>query len=434
LGPAEAPGASRASRLFPGTTLVHADMHNHSLFSDGDGDPAAAFGSMRGAGLDVAALTDHSTVSYGLSESPCGGNGGCQGLAGINEASWEAARGLADALNADGSFVGIRGFEWSSPTLGHINVWLSERWTDPLHTAGTSTGEGLAQFAHDGGADQLGDELHQLDALVRQAPTTGAGMALFYQWLASDPARPGLGGGLDGIAGFNHPGREPGRYSSFRFEPAVVDRLVSLEIFNRSEDYLFEGTDSGYPSPLVDCLNAGWRVGLLGVTDEHGTSWGTPLGKGRGGLWVTDLSRAGVKQAMLDRRFFATRERGLRLDAAAAGVRMGRPLSHASGAVRFEVDLDQGPPSWGRPVAVQVLRPDAVLPQVVANVEAEIPVSEGEHRQPVISFEVPIDRADGGWVTLRVTDPKGEPDGRANPEWRSYGRALAYTSPWYLQA
>lgn len=30
--------------------------------SDGDGDPANAFSSMRGAGLDVAALTDHSGV------------------------------------------------------------------------------------------------------------------------------------------------------------------------------------------------------------------------------------------------------------------------------------------------------------------------------------------------------------------------------------
>ena len=50
-----ATGASRTSRLTRGTTLLHADLHNHSLMSDGDGDPAAAFGSMRAAGLDVAA-------------------------------------------------------------------------------------------------------------------------------------------------------------------------------------------------------------------------------------------------------------------------------------------------------------------------------------------------------------------------------------------
>src|SRR5918996_1642478 len=71
LGPASATGAARASRLFPGTTLVHADLHNHSLISDGDGDPNVAFGSMRDAGVDVAALTDHSTVSYGLPGDVC---------------------------------------------------------------------------------------------------------------------------------------------------------------------------------------------------------------------------------------------------------------------------------------------------------------------------------------------------------------------------
>jgi hypothetical protein len=54
IGPSDAYGTSRASRLFPGTWVVHTDMHNHTLFSDGAGDAAEAFGSMRDAGLDVA--------------------------------------------------------------------------------------------------------------------------------------------------------------------------------------------------------------------------------------------------------------------------------------------------------------------------------------------------------------------------------------------
>ena len=64
--PAARTGASRTSRLTRGTHLVHADLHNHTLLSDGDGDPAAAFDSMREAGLDVAALTDHATLSDNL--------------------------------------------------------------------------------------------------------------------------------------------------------------------------------------------------------------------------------------------------------------------------------------------------------------------------------------------------------------------------------
>jgi hypothetical protein len=66
LGPVNQFETSRASRLFPGSWLAHADLHNHTLFSDGAGDAAAAFDSMRSAGLDATALTDHSTVSYRL--------------------------------------------------------------------------------------------------------------------------------------------------------------------------------------------------------------------------------------------------------------------------------------------------------------------------------------------------------------------------------
>ena len=51
---------------------------------------------------------------------------------------------------------------------------------------------------------------------------------------------------------------------------------------------------------------------------------------------------------------------------------------------------------------------------------------------PLVQEFAPQELApDGDWVALRVSDPDGQPDGRANTEWRSYGRALAYTSPWY---
>jgi len=40
-------GASRTSRLGSPTSLLHADLHNHTLLSDGRGDPERAFASMR---------------------------------------------------------------------------------------------------------------------------------------------------------------------------------------------------------------------------------------------------------------------------------------------------------------------------------------------------------------------------------------------------
>lgn len=426
LGPSEF-ATTRTSRLFPGTWLAHADLHNHTLFSDGAGNPDLAFDSMRSAGLDVAALTDHSTVSYGLPVSVCP-DSRCSSLAGINEDTWRRSLELADRAQADDEFTAIRGFEWSSPTLGHINVWFSETWTDPLHTGGVGSGEGAAQFAH----DEMGvpaQTTKQLDDLVRSAPTTGAGMVAFYDWLRAPAERPLIGGGLDGIAGFNHPGREPGRFSYFEFQPDLRERIVSIEVFNRGEDYLFEGTTSGARSPINECLDAGWRVGLLGVTDEHGTEWGYPDGKGRTGLWVKSLTRAGVREAMLARRFFSTRLRGLRMDASANGAQMGQVLKHRSGPVRFTIDIDRGKEWWNKTLNVQVLMSGDTLPRIVHAEDIRVP--PGNSPCPAITAN--IDITDGSWVVLRVTDPEQPADGRADPTWAGYGNGIAYASPFFLE-
>ena len=279
-GSTPAVGAARASRITSGTTLVHADLHNHTLLSDGDGDPALAFDSMRSAGLDVAALTDHATLSDHVLGDVLADllPPEYQQVAGLTPHGWARTREYADAANADGAFTAIRGFEWTEPLLGHVNVWFTEHYVDVLQ-AGV--------------------------------------MAPLLDWLRREPGLV-LDGGADGIAGFNHPGREQGRFEEFRFDPRVRDRMVSLEMFNRRDDFLFEGYADGRSSPLCACLDAGWRTGITGVTDEHGTDWGHPEGKGRTGLWVAEHTRAGVKAAMLARRFFATRTSGLRVDATAS--------------------------------------------------------------------------------------------------------------------
>ncbi|MCA1727759.1 MAG: DUF3604 domain-containing protein, partial [Actinobacteria bacterium] len=217
LGPAGLFATSRASRLFPGTTLVHCDMHNHTVLSDGNGDPAAAFGSMRSAGLDVAALTDHSTIAYKSPVDPCfWGCGGEESLAGINEESWRTLGQLADQANDPGTFVAIRGFEWSSPSMGHMNVWFSQKWIDPLHTAGVTTGEGAPGFIADEGGPMRPGIVRHYNEVMRESKTSGLSMVTMYNWLRSDPARPVIGGGWDGLASFNHPGREPGRFGHFK--------------------------------------------------------------------------------------------------------------------------------------------------------------------------------------------------------------------------
>jgi hypothetical protein len=386
-GEPTATGAARTSALFPGVTLVHGDLHNHTLLSDGDGDPALAFESMRDAGLDVAALTDHTVVPQEFRDAledvlpP-----ETEPFLGLDDAEWSLTGRLADAADAPGAFTAIRGFEWSAPFAGHVNVWFTRRYR--------------ALTLVDAG---------RMDGL--------------YRWLAR-PDRWWLEGGADGVFGFNHPGREPGRFQEFRPEPGLVDRMVSLELFNRRDDYLFRGVAQGRTSPLVACLRAGWRPGLLGVTDEHGTDWGLPEGKGRAGLWVTANTRAGVREAMTARRFFATRESGLRVAATADGVPYGGPVSVARGEVVVDLDVDRGPAWQGRPLAAQVLADGPVVPEVLA-VE---PVTCGVPAR----FRVPVDAASARWLVVRVADPAEPSDAPGPPGHPADNRAVAYTSPWYL--
>jgi hypothetical protein len=279
----------------------------------------------------------------------------------------------------------MRGFEWTEPWFGHVNVWLSTDYVD-----------------------------------VRDA----SGMTPFLRWLR-DATGEIDGRRVDALAGFNHPGREPGRFGGFGFDPALRDRVVSLELFNRGEDFLFRGYGDGLASPLVDCLAAGWRPGLIGVSDEHGTDWGHPEGKGRAGLWVTENTRNGVHEALRSRRFFASRLSGVRLDATAAGVRMGGTLAHRRCQVEIRVDFDRGPAWDGKPVEAQVLRPGGIVPEVAA----VVPIVAGQPSR----FTVPLDVEDGDWVTLRIADPEGRnatpgPDGHP-----ANALAVAYASPWFLR-
>jgi hypothetical protein len=380
--PGAASGAGRASRISRGTMLVHADLHNHTLLSDGMGDPDAAFPSMREAGLDVAALTDHAIRGATVEGTGAGGTP----WIGLDRAGWRRTGMLADRYDQPGEFTAIRGFEWSHPHLGHVNAWFTDDFAD-IQTHGV------------------------MDAL--------------YAWLTRTGHANGMRAPGPALAGFNHPGREPGRFADFRYDPAVAEQLVSIEMFNRTDDYLFQGVVAGGDSPLAACLNAGWRPGLLGVTDEHGPDWGFPEGRGRAGLWVTEHSRAGVVEALLARRFFATRVAGLRLDATADGVRMGSVLRHRRGPVRFALDIDRGPSWCGRVLQVQVLRPDRPVPAVAEVVQLRC----GD----VARFAVPLDIDDGAWVVLRIADP-AEPSTEAGPVGHpASNHAIAYSSPWYLE-
>jgi hypothetical protein len=366
----DAYGTGRSSPLLPGYALVHADLHNHTRLSDGRGDPRLAFDSMRAAGLDAAAITDHTNLP-----GPWGG--------GLDDLGWSELEELAAASNRDGEFVAIRGFEWSHPLLGHINVWDSPTWIAPVLP-------------------------------------TAKDLPRFYDWLESSDS-------ADALTSFNHPGSRGTvlRFGDFAFRIALAPRMVGLEMFNKTDDYLL-AFERGGVSPLIQCLDAGWRPGLIGVTDEHGKDWGHPDGKGRTGLYVNELSRAGVREAMAARRSFAARVKGLRLAASLGGAFMGQrlPATVPRGTVPLVVDLDLGPLASGMQLSVQLLRWAPVTPVVEE-------VARVESGRGLLEVDVRID-ADEPWVVLRVSDPHAAAGWGVPRAYGSLGRSVAYASPWWI--
>lgn len=379
------PKGPRAARLVDGVSLLYADLHNHSLLSDGDGDPELAFASMRSAGLDVAALTDHASIPRhslpGLDPASYPDDAALAvartAPRSLDDDGWRRTEVLADAADVPGEFTAIRGFEWTEPWLGHACVWFSAAYV-PVRTPGSISG--------------------------------------LHEFLTEEP---------QALFGYNHPGREAGRFGGFVHDEALTPRMVSLEMFNRYDDYLFRGHDEGEVSPVQACLDAGWRPGLTGVSDEHGTDYGL-AGKGRTGLWAREHSRAGVREALRARRCFATREPALVLDATLDGLPMGGAVPRRGPARReLVVDLRSLDGPGPQPVELQVLAsggPSASVPRVLATA----PAPRGE----VTRLEVDDDGV--AWLLLRVADPSRAnewpgPDGHPGNAY-----ALAYASPWYL--
>jgi PHP domain len=241
--------------------LFYGDLHNHTAYSDGVGHPQDALLQMRECGLHFAAITDHGEFFDRETTAREVDN-------------WTALAQQVQALT-DETFVALRGFEWSSPRQGHSNVWCSDHFTGFHHT---------------------GDD------------TMGA----YYEWLASAGA----------LAGFNHPGREDHCFDAWAYVPALDDRIVTLECFNRGDDY---------GEQYFRALDHGWHVGAIGVSDHHDDDWGSPS-LPRAGLLAPALNLAQLQAALSARRVFATRSPTLALLVAALPERDFGPAPQLMGA------------------------------------------------------------------------------------------------------
>jgi len=417
-------GASRFSRLGGSLTLVHTDLHNHSLISgDAQGAPGRALHDIRARGIDVACMTEHAVSGKDHGELTCPDwqEGGCRFIEGINESDWRAMAAIADSAYEPGSFVAFRGFEYSTATVGHINVWFGTDFTDPAHQAALATPRALSEM------DRVFPQAQPIADQFESAPDTAL-VTPFYEWLSSPPGSLPFGGGNDAVASFNHPGYF-GNFSGFQYHAGAAQRIVLMEAFNSisdEPDFFWYAADKGLPNPFNACLNAGWRVGFTGVSDEHSGVFGQD-GKARGGLWVDALTREAVRAGIESRRSFATLEPGLRLDATANGVPMGSSLHATSEPVSVALDVDRGPDWVGKTLWVEVIGPGADGPALLDARSVVVPAADA----PPLSFTV---APDGAWLFLRLIDPARAPHPLARAPFDQHGGAVAYASPWFFDA
>jgi len=381
--PALSDQAPAGAPLVPaGYQALVGPLHEHSGYSDGwpGSTPADYYAMAAGFHNDFLLSGEHSdTLDAPIAANDeCAGPGvpGClvaDGDPAKALTKWQAMQAYADAATTT-TFTGVRGFEWTSDRYGHINVYFSRHKTNAKA---------------DGGY---------------------ASMATFWQWLAT---RPELGGGLDGLATFNHPGAkklqvvgdsDPGvNWDDFAYQPEADRQVVGLEVYNDDRDY-----GQQWYSHVLD---KGWHVGAIGAEDlghSRTDDWGGP-GWAKTVILSTDRSPAALREAMQARRFYAVRHPdvrlGLTVDGALMGSRLSRPANRkltvratAQGVGRSGLTL-QVVTSGGR---VVVTGTDVLEEKVRVSAQENYYFLQVKDGSEVVGYSSPV------WVDQSLPTPAGE--------------------------
>jgi DNA/RNA endonuclease YhcR with UshA esterase domain len=246
----------------------HGSIHNHTSYSDGTGDPETAFALGRDRGLDFMAVTDH---SYS-----------------IDDTEWEDTLAQAISYTVDGTYVALRGCEYTNGTEGHLNVFNTIRKPERQATG------------HD-----YGDTATTLDA--------------FYTWIADHPEATGM---------FNHPGWM--NFNDWQYDADAEPMLQLIEVGNGAYSY-YVWTEEEYQK----ALDYGWYAGPSNNGDTHTNEWAID-NPGRTGIWATELTYDGVLEAMDAMRTFATEDGNFEIYLKGDDAWMGETIPN-DGTIDFEI-------------------------------------------------------------------------------------------------
>jgi hypothetical protein len=266
--------------------VYYGQLHSHTIISDGSGTPAQAYRYARDtAGLDFFSISDHDYWPGDLTQN-----------------DWATIKNAANSYNEDGVFTTFWGFEWTSDIAsdhagllnkGHITVINSDDYC-------------IAWW-------ESTNDMNELAA-----------------WLDA----------RDVVAFFNHPGQYGTTFDGFNSN--YTDKIVGMELWNRSEDYY--SNDGYYPgdgglSYYDEALARGWYVGASGSQDNHGTDWGT-MNEWRMAVLANANTRASIYDAIKNRRFYSTRDKNLALSFTFNGAQMGSKI--AGGNLNVAINASDG--------------------------------------------------------------------------------------------
>ncbi len=234
-----------------------ADLHGHSQLSDGTGTPTDFFRYARDvSGLDVVALTDHDHWGMRFLDS--------------HPALWQEIRDNVREFHAPGSFVTLLGYEWTSWVHGHRHVLyfrnqgevastLDPRFESPAQLWAELAGKHALTFAHH-----------------------SAGGPISTNW-------------------------------NYRPDP-TIEPVTEIASVHGSSESLDSPASIYNPVPgnfVRDALDHGFRFGFIGSGDSHDGHPGAAhissrAGGGLAAILSEDLTREGIREALLARRVYAT--------------------------------------------------------------------------------------------------------------------------------
>lgn len=143
--------------------------------------------------------------------------------------------------------------------------------------------------------------------------------------------------GKNGIASFNHPGRnEQGNWDDFRYSLGGNRTIRLLEV--GSGPY---PRNTFYEASYIRALDRGWQVGAINSQDNHRADWGTAADT-RTGVVARALTREDLTEALRAMRTYSTEDRNVRVRFTGNGRWMGEVLP--LGQVDFEIDITDPDP------------------------------------------------------------------------------------------